>query len=217
MGLGARDGSVTDSDSLDIRLHFARPIMAPLFRNALHAKAGQAFVVFLLVDYAAPLIIEQFLSAHVAAPRASDPLGLAVWGPAWAVMMLLFLLWYRAVGLFLLERAPERRPSDQALFRFTTTFPVAYSLVAPALFVVKSYEWTVVLLALHLLTLGCILHTFKAIARLLTLFETGEWKPFREYFGTFFLLWFFPIGVWTIQPRINRIYAANRSDIEAEA
>ena len=191
--------------------------MTSLFRHAIRAQPGQAFVIFLVVDYVAPLIIEELVSAQIGAPRASDKVGLAVWGVAWAVMMMLFLSWYRAVGLFLLEVAPERKHSDQALFRFATAFPFAYSLVAPALFVVRSHEWVVALLVLHLLTMGCILYIFKAIARLLTLFETGEWKPFREYVGTFFLLWFFPIGIWTIQPRINRIYMANRREIEAEA
>jgi hypothetical protein len=27
----------------------------------------------------------------------------------------------------------------------------------------------------------------------------------------FFLIWFFPIGVWIIQPRINRLYAVKKN------
>jgi hypothetical protein len=29
---------------------------------------------------------------------------------------------------------------------------------------------------------------------------------FYDFSGPFFLLWFFPIGIWIIQPRINRLF-----------
>jgi hypothetical protein len=38
-------------------------------------------------------------------------------------------------------------------------------------------------------------------------FRDGTHKAagFYEYSGPFFLIWFFPIGLWIIQPRINRL------------
>jgi hypothetical protein len=33
---------------------------------------------------------------------------------------------------------------------------------------------------------------------------------FSDYIGDFFLLWFYPVGIWFIQPRINRIVQENQ-------
>ena len=41
--------------------------------------------------------------------------------------------------------------------------------------------------------------------------KTVEWqKPvtFSDFAGEFFLIWFFPIGIWIIQPRINKLFDA---------
>jgi hypothetical protein len=33
-----------------------------------------------------------------------------------------------------------------------------------------------------------------------------------DYIGEFFLLWYFPIGIWFIQPRINKIFGSVEND-----
>jgi len=40
--------------------------------------------------------------------------------------------------------------------------------------------------------------------RLVTL-ERRQPVTFFDYSGPFFLFWFFPIGVWFIQPRVNKL------------
>lgn len=186
------------------------------FKHAVSAEPWQAFVVFVFLEDLLPLGIGGFLSAMIGPPRSSDSVGLMIWGIATAVMMVLFLSWHWGAGLFLLQAAPERKPSDLPLFRFAAIFPILYALVVPALFLATTEAWKIqVLLPLHLVAIGCIAYVFKVIARSLTLVETGEWKPFREYAGTFLLVWFFPIGVWTIQRRINKIYATQPDRFDA--
>jgi hypothetical protein len=48
------------------------------------------------------------------------------------------------------------------------------------------------------------------VAKTLVLAETGKSASFYNYAGPFFLIWFFPIGVWFVQPRINRLYSEKR-------
>ena len=45
------------------------------------------------------------------------------------------------------------------------------------------------------------------VSKSLALAEMQRPLSFYDYAGPFFLLWFFPIGIWFIQPRINRLYA----------
>ena len=49
------------------------------------------------------------------------------------------------------------------------------------------------------------------VSKSLLIAETGKSATFSEYAGEFFLLWFYPIGVWLIQPRINRLYVKTQS------
>jgi hypothetical protein len=49
------------------------------------------------------------------------------------------------------------------------------------------------------------------VAEGLVIAETGKRVSFFDCVGPFFLIWFFVIGVWFIQPRINRLYATKRN------
>jgi len=60
---------------------------------------------------------------------------------------------------------------------------------------------------LHLLAMFCLFYLLYFVSKSLVLAETCKPASFNEYAGLFFLIWVFPIGVWFIQPRINRQYA----------
>ena len=67
----------------------------------------------------------------------------------------------------------------------------------------------VILLAvvIHLFSMVCIFYCIAFIAKALNVVEGKRANNFSDYAGDFFLLWFFFIGIWIIQPRINRIFA----------
>ena len=44
------------------------------------------------------------------------------------------------------------------------------------------------------------------VSKKLVFVESGNPASIRDYAGTFVLVWFFPLGVWFVQPRINRLY-----------
>jgi hypothetical protein len=54
------------------------------------------------------------------------------------------------------------------------------------------------------LTIYCIL----CVARVINLVELGRAVKPSEYLGDTFLIFFYPIGIWIIQPRINRAIAS---------
>jgi hypothetical protein len=59
----------------------------------------------------------------------------------------------------------------------------------------------------------CLFYSVRFVSKSLTLAETCKPASFYEYAGPFFLIWFYPIGVWLVQPRVNRLYAG-RSSVE---
>ncbi len=58
--------------------------------------------------------------------------------------------------------------------------------------------------------MACVLYVLYFVAKSLSLAETGRPVSALDYFGSFFLIWFFLVGVWIIQPRINCLFAAHR-------
>ena len=52
--------------------------------------------------------------------------------------------------------------------------------------------------------------------RSLRTIENKRLPDFGEYIGDFFLVLFLPIGIWFLQPRINRIADEQEKEIETE-
>jgi len=67
-------------------------------------------------------------------------------------------------------------------------------------------------MVLHMSAVFGMVYAFGVAAKLLVSAENDSVATFHEYLGTFFLIWFFPIGVWNVQPRLNAV--VNRARLE---
>ena len=122
-----------------------------------------------------------------------------------------FVTWFWSVGSFLhaLVR-PDLRPSLR-FFRLALVYPLVYMafflLTFDRLTMSPGYFFSV--FPFHLLAMYCVFFDFNFVSKSLALAETGEPVSFYDYAATFFLLWLFPIGIWFVQPRINRLYGSS--------
>lgn len=63
-----------------------------------------------------------------------------------------------------------------------------------------------------------ILYCLAFPAKLLNCIETGKEVSMGQYLGDFFLVFFLPIGIWFLQPRINKVVENERlARLEAES
>ena len=58
---------------------------------------------------------------------------------------------------------------------------------------------------LHLLSMFGIFHCLYFVAKTIKTVELQRETTFSDFAGEFFMIWFYPIGVWIIQPRINKM------------
>ncbi len=58
---------------------------------------------------------------------------------------------------------------------------------------------------LHFFSIFCILHTIYFAAKTIRSVELKRNARFSTFVGDFFLIWIFPVGIWFIQPRINKL------------
>ena len=67
--------------------------------------------------------------------------------------------------------------------------------------------WIVaIIIPLHLLSMFCVFYSMYFVAKTIKTAELQKKTGFRDFAGEFFLLWFYFIGIWLIQPKVNKLY-----------
>lgn len=62
-----------------------------------------------------------------------------------------------------------------------------------------------VIIPLHLFSMFCIFYCLYFVSKTFKTAELQRKVSFSDFAGEFFLIWFFPIGIWIVQPKINKI------------
>lgn len=127
------------------------------------------------------------------------------WGPALACMVCVNA-WFWIVGSFLNSVVLPRLRPGLGLFRFALIYPVLYLSGVLVFSPGPLATLGLVVFPLHLLAVLCMFYLLSFVSKNLVLAQTGKDVTFYDYAGPFFLLWFFPIGIWIVQPRMNRLY-----------
>lgn len=124
--------------------------------------------------------------------------------------MIAVLLWYWSVGSFLYSIAPPTLRPNIGFFRFALIFPPIYMFAFFMIVLKIGSPLLVLVLPLHFFAMYCLLYNLYFLSKSLRLVEKRQPVSFSDYAGAFLLFWFFPIGVWFIQPKINRLYGKLR-------
>lgn len=66
----------------------------------------------------------------------------------------------------------------------------------------------VFIIPMHLFTVFCAFYQLYFVSKTIKTAELQRSVVFGDYIGEFFLIWFFPVGIWFIQPKINQLAAA---------
>lgn len=62
-----------------------------------------------------------------------------------------------------------------------------------------------IILPLHLFSMFCIFYIIYFVSKTLKTVELQREVKFGDFVGEFFMVWFFPIGIWIIQPKVNKM------------
>jgi len=105
---------------------------------------------------------------------------------------------------------PELRMKS-GFFRVALIFPLCYFVFFIATFQNPSPGLLGVILPLHVFAMACMFYLLYFVSKSLVLAETSEPASFYDYAGPFILLWFFPVGIWIVQPRVNQLYSERKN------
>jgi hypothetical protein len=172
-------------------------VIAMLF---LRAKHWQLFIVSVILFLVEVFVVRPHLSV------AGSPALIS--GAETAIDVVFLLAWVWSAGLFLNSIVQPSLRLNLPLFYFSLILPVLlFAWLAPSLVPNDHSPLPLVKTGLRVLAFVCTIYDIGFVADLLIRAETGKPAPFIEVAGQFLLIWFFVIGVWFIQPRINRLYA----------
>lgn len=172
-------------------------------------KAWQLFVLLIVV----PFVLYSGLMVYVFTGNHFDSLF-----RLFAMIIFLFtgLLfgWIYVLGINLFKKMPSSLSSGLTKFRIAICIPAMYILLISIFMSLTlptanppQLSILALIIPLHLISMACILYCLYFVAKAL---KTAEWQQpvsFSDYLGEFFLLGFFPVGVWLIQPRINKLFS----------
>ncbi len=128
-----------------------------------------------------------------------------------------FLCWFYQTGNVLSRYLPAGVSLPLKRFRGRVGFAAIYITALRAWTMAGSLELTeqglqdpplllmAIIVPLHLFAMFCMFYGLYFNAKALKMVEEQRELSFSEFSIEFFLMWFFPIGIWNIQPRINAI------------
>ena len=177
----------------------------------LRVKHWQLFLLLMGL----PIIVQSIGAVSIFTTK--DPRMILTTFPIIMVLFIgIFLGWFYALGTNLHKKLPETVKMSLSKFKLFLFIPMVYMLGLciwiASLFVNTPESGNhaagiiLLIIPLHLFSMFCLFYCIYFIAKSLKAVELQKPVSFNDYAGEFFLIWFFPIGIWIIQPRINTLF-----------
>lgn len=125
---------------------------------------------------------------------------------------IILLAWVCAMALFL-NKKESVASSSLRYFKFNAIFLMVYVMVICVFILTDNnlsgldttQQYPYILIPLHLYSIFAFIYIYVTAAKLFVNADRESHKGFTSYLGMFVLLCFFPLGVWWIQPKLNRM------------
>jgi hypothetical protein len=146
---------------------------------------------------------------------------------AFPLMMLFFVFglfgWVWAIATGLHEKVRPEVKQHLTTFKITFLIPIVYIaalLVWMSFFAFDSSGeqsdppviFIVLFVVMHLVSMACIIMGLRYAAKTMRSVELHRAAKFGDYIGEFFLIWFSVVGIWILQPRLNKLMEDHTHD-----
>lgn len=127
------------------------------------------------------------------------------------VFMAFLLGWYWSVAVGLQRIIPAEIRLKVNRFKILLIIPIVYILFFFGFFMTSFATGEpdprifAVIIPLHLFSMICIFYCLYFVAKTFKTAELQRNVTFSDFAGELFMIWFYPIGIWIIQPKINKM------------
>lgn len=206
-----------------------------MIEKFLKAKHWQLF----LLTFGIPMIFQFIMMGTMFATLGSgnnpDPTFMFNYMKFFPVMMIIFMGvffgWFWSVAVGLQSKVPEGIEMKVKKFKILFFIPMAYILFITLFMGIQMNglmidgtepsggligSFVAIIIPLHLFSMFCIFYSLYFVAKTFKTVELQREVKFSDFAGEFFMIWFYPIGIWIVQPKINtmvenKVHTANNS------
>lgn len=122
-----------------------------------------------------------------------------------ALLSIVYFGWFWAISSACHKALPKELASSPIMMQIGLIYAIAYIFFSGIFVFGQGVKPPGYVIVMHLLAMTAIFYALGFTAKQLTKLEQNKNVTFFTYSGPFFLLWFFPIGVWFIQPKVNQL------------
>lgn len=170
----------------------------------LKAKHWQLFIVLVGAMFAAQ-------SLMVVSMATGNVPGTLVLVLPTLLMGVLFFGWLWSVSSACFKALPAELKSSPRPMQAGLIYAILYLVFSGLFFFGPGEQPSGYVILMHLLAMTAIFYSLGFTAKQLVKLEQGKYVSFFSYSGSFFLFWFFPIGVWFIQPKVNKLLGTSNA------
>jgi len=187
----------------------------------LQAKHWQLFLLVFGIPFIFQIVLMVILFSSISRGNEPNPEILFSYFKFIPLLMILFygvyFGWFYSVGVGLQKKIPDDLKLMINRFKLFLFFPPIY-MVLFSFFIFSAFTSVFnngtepnlnlvgLIIPLHLFTMFCMFYTLYFVAKTIKTAELQRKVSFGDFAGEFFLIWFFPNGVWIVQPKINKIF-----------
>jgi hypothetical protein len=134
-----------------------------------------------------------------------------VWNWHGVFTFTIYFSWLYSVGSRLGRELPVGMKMHRTALALSLIVPALYELVFIWIDWVKSVldlpaeVWSLAVLLGNIPSLLCVIYALVIVAKTLRSVELERSVHFSDYAGELILIFFYPVGVWFIQPRVTRV------------
>lgn len=125
------------------------------------------------------------------------------------VMGIVYFGWLWAVASACSKALPRELFSSPRLMKIGLIYALVYVVLGGTFFFGSGNKLPGYIVVPHLMAMAAVFYGIGFTAKQLVKLDQKENVSFFTYSGPFFLFWFFPIGVWFIQPKVNQLLGNN--------
>jgi len=174
----------------------------------LTAKHWQIFLLLFVI----PLVVEFAAMVFVPAMITGSWQAMLFLIGAMLLYLSCYLGWLWSMGFFLGSILPSHLKMKDGFLGFALVYPLLYVPVFISITFAPGLDSAfAIIIPFHFFGMFCIFYALYFVSKAMVMAETGRVASFYDYAGPFFLNWFYPFGIWFIQPRINRLYTLRKN------
>ena len=185
----------------------------------LKAKHWQLFLLSFGIPMLFQFVVIGSMVANFANRNNTDASFLFSYIKFFPIIMLLFISvllgWFWSVAIGLQSKLPDGVIMKVKKFKIFFFIPLIYILfifgfliqsilgsrIDPEIIVVV----IPIIIPLHLFSMFCLFYTLYFVAKTFKTVELQREVIFSDFVGEFFLFWVSPVGIWIVQPKINKM------------